>query len=70
MFELEIPVIPLRELTFTDYSGFVIVEKSSFERAMEVSRQKLANLSTEKKKKIKAMFEEYQLERMRELNRA
>ncbi|MCX8182450.1 MAG: DUF460 domain-containing protein [Candidatus Methanomethyliaceae archaeon] len=70
MFELEIPVILLKDLTFADYQDFVIVEKTSFDRAMESSRQRLAEISKEKRRKLKTILEEYQLERMKEFNKA
>lgn len=70
MYELEIPVILLRDLGYVDYEDFVVVDRASFENVMEVARQKLAEHLKEKKRKLKAIFGEYKLERMKELNRA
>ncbi|MDH5811675.1 MAG: DUF460 domain-containing protein [Candidatus Methanomethylicaceae archaeon] len=69
MLELEVPVILLRDLNFTEYPDFVIIDKCSLERALGSSREKLAELSKEKKRRLKAILEEYQLERKKELNK-
>lgn len=70
MIELETPIILQRDLVFTDYGDFVVIEKISFERAMEVSKQKLFEISSKKRERLKAIFEEYQKERIKELSRA
>ncbi len=68
--DLDIPLILLSDLTFTDYDNFVLVDRASFDKALEFSKQRLVEYSREKGKKIKSIFDEYRLERLKELNRA
>lgn len=68
--DLEIPVILLSDLTFSDYDEFVIVNRNQFEIELEKSKKKLKDYSKEKARKIKAIFDQYRIERSKELNRA
>ncbi|MGQ9759710.1 MAG: hypothetical protein ACUVQ5_03945 [Candidatus Methanomethylicaceae archaeon] len=67
--DLEIPVVLLGDLLFTDYDDFVIINRAQFETALEKSKQKLEEYSKERARRLRTIFDEYRLERSKELSR-
>lgn len=70
IFDFSVPVIMLKDLKYVEYEDFIIVDSSSFNNALESARRKLEEYQKDKTKKIKHLFEEYRLERLRELKKA
>ncbi|MCS7097874.1 MAG: DUF460 domain-containing protein [Candidatus Methanomethyliaceae archaeon] len=70
IFDFGIPVIMLSDLKYVEYEDFIIVDSASFNSALENAKKKLEEHQKERAKKIKHLFEEYRLERLKELKKA
>ncbi|MEM4599228.1 MAG: DUF460 domain-containing protein [Candidatus Methanomethylicaceae archaeon] len=70
IFDFNIPIILLSELKYLEYNDIILINSSSFYNALEVARKRLEDYQKEKTKKIISLFNEYKLERIKELKKA
>lgn len=68
--DFDIPIIMLNELKYFEHGDVIIIDSTSFKNALEVAKKRLEDRQKERAKKIKNLFDEYKLERIKELRKA